>query len=83
MTRLSKVVKRATEARVGGSRPITVELVPPFLLRFRERGRRVCYELTIQEAYVAAAKRYAERAARERAFSRKALRKPVSILNTR
>lgn len=74
MTALTKPVRRSTEARVGPSRPITVELVPPFTLRFRERGRRIGYELTIQEAFVAAAKLFARREAERKAAERKARR---------
>jgi hypothetical protein len=55
MTALTKKLARATEARVGPSRPITVQLIPPFTLRFRERGRRTGYELTVQEALTIAA----------------------------
>jgi hypothetical protein len=56
MTSLTKKIVRATDARVGPSRPISVELVPPFTLRFREQGRRIAYKLTIREDFTAAAK---------------------------
>jgi hypothetical protein len=56
MTSLTRKVVRKTEARVGPSRPITVELIPPFTLRFRERGRRTAYELSIPEAFATATK---------------------------
>lgn len=71
MTALTKTIRRSTAARVAGSRPITVELVPPYTLRFRERGRRTGYELTIQEAFVAAAKIFARREAERKALAKK------------
>lgn len=74
MTALTKPVRRSTEARVGPSRPITVELIPPFTLRFREKGRRVGYELTIHEAFTMAAKLYAERERKRKVAEKKARR---------
>lgn len=70
MTALTRPVRRSTEATVGASRPITIELVPPFTIRFREKGRRTVYSLTVQQAFKMAAlfvaeQRLAERRARK------------------
>jgi hypothetical protein len=88
VTHLTKSVRRSTDVRVGGSRPISVELRTPGVLVLRERGRRTGYEVSIAACYVLAAKLYAqataERQLRERNEKRAAQGKaPVKCLRTR
>lgn len=75
MTKLTKKIRRSTEARVAGSRPIVLEIVPPYTIRLREAGRRKGFELTIQGAYEYAARLEADRRRKERALERRARRK--------
>lgn len=91
MTHLTKPVRRSTDVRVAGSRPISVELREPGILVLRERGRRVGYEVSIAACYVLGAKLYAAKVAQEklekknqkRALAGKAPLKGRSLLRRR
>src|SRR5512137_1094605 len=74
MTHLTKPVKRSTDVRVGGSRPISVELREPGVLVLRERGRRTGYEVSLASCYVLGARLYAEAEARRKMEAKNAKR---------
>jgi len=61
MTHLTKTVRRSTDVRVAGSRPISVELREPGIIVLRERGRRTGYEISLAAVYVRAAQLFAEK----------------------
>ena len=74
MTHLTKTIRRATDCRVAGSRPITIELREPGIIVLRERGRRIGYEVSIASCYILGAKLYAEKTRLERIEKKNAQR---------
>jgi len=65
MTILKKSLRRETEARHRG-RNIIIQLEPPFIVRVKEKGRRVWYETTVYSIFIMAARQHAERLMKER-----------------
>lgn len=69
MTELSKPVRRITSAKYRGNN-IVVEIAPPSIIRVKEKGSRIWYEVSVEAIYIMAAKIEAERMYREKTLNR-------------
>ncbi|MBF0558836.1 MAG: hypothetical protein HQL08_08655 [Nitrospirae bacterium] len=65
MTTLNRRLQRETAAVYRG-RNIIIQLEPPFIIRVKEKGRRLWYETTVEAVFSLAAKQHAEKIRKER-----------------
>ena len=72
MTILHKPIKRETMTK-WRNRPLIIQLEPadiehnvPHIIRIKEKGRRLWYEIPLETVFYEAAKRYAEKQRREK-----------------
>ena len=76
MTHLNKPLRRITDEQYQ-HRPIIIQIEPadtvhnkPTLIRLKEKGRRLWYEIPLMTVYTEAAKRYGERQRKEKLIER-------------
>lgn len=68
MTKLNRPLRREITNTISPSikRPIIIQLEPPNFIKFKEKGRRLWYETTIEACYFLAVRQFVQKEKQEK-----------------